>query len=375
MTEIQLDDLLTITEAAKRMGVSRQTIYTWIGEGKVRPVWTPGGRPRILPSQLIVDQPVVKELRDFDVYPIRDISELEPVIPEWMGTKEKDWFAGLEEYWYWESEVDYFLFKAGREGTGENWAEKVACELCCLLGLPHAEYDLAIYRGKKGVVTPNFAPLGTRLVLGNEILARYLPEYETKRRFRHRQHKLRLVTAYVSDHRIELPIGWNGNDTIDAAIGVFIGYIVLDAWIANQDRHHENWGVIWDTSDLRTHLAPTFDHASSLGRNENDEDRESRLITRDRGRNMYSYVSRARSAFYPSYGSKKPLTTIEAVKMVNSTDKVSTRYWLEQLNRISPLDTRAILNRIPKEEMSDVTLEFTQKMLELNRERLLEIGD
>ncbi len=375
MDETQTDNLLTITEAAKRIGVSRQTIYTWIGEGKVRPVWTPGGRPRILPNQLIVNQPIEADMQDSDVYPIRDISELEPIMLEWMGTKEKQWFVGSVKHWSRESESDLFLFKAGREGTGENWAEKVASELCLLIGLPHAEYDLAIYKGKKGVVTTNFAPLGTRLVLGNEILGRYVPEYETRRSFRHRQHKLRIVTAYVCDKRIELPLGWEGNDIIDSAIGVFVGYIMLDAWIANQDRHHENWGVIYDMRSLRTHLAPTFDHASSLGRNENDEDRESRLITRDQGRDMHNYVLRARSAFYPSYSDPKPLTTIEAFKMVKNTNQKAARYWLEQLNRISPLDTRPILNRIPKEEMSDVTLEFAQKMLELNRERLLETED
>ena len=25
---------------------------------------------------------------------------------------------------------------------------------------------------------------------------------------------------------------------------------MLDAWIANQDRHHENWGAIWDGNSV-----------------------------------------------------------------------------------------------------------------------------
>jgi hypothetical protein len=54
---------------------------------------------------------------------------------------------------------------------------------------------------------------------------------------------------------------------------------MLDALIGNTDRHHENWGLVLqgtsDHQDLR--LAPTFDHASSLGRNETDERREARL--------------------------------------------------------------------------------------------------
>lgn len=41
---------------------------------------------------------------------------------------------------------------------------------------------------------------------------------------------------------------------------------MLDALVANLDRHHENWGIVVDPSGLLpTELAPTFDHASSLG--------------------------------------------------------------------------------------------------------------
>jgi hypothetical protein len=40
------------------------------------------------------------------------------------------------------------------------------------------------------------------------------------------------------------------------------------------DRHHENWGVVVMTDEYGEtsfSLAPTFDHASSLGRNESDD--------------------------------------------------------------------------------------------------------
>jgi hypothetical protein len=54
---------------------------------------------------------------------------------------------------------------------------------------------------------------------------------------------------------------------VDTALGIFVGYVMLDAWIANQDRHHENWGALQD-DQLR--LAPTFDHGASLARNLSD---------------------------------------------------------------------------------------------------------
>jgi hypothetical protein len=45
---------------------------------------------------------------------------------------------------------------------------------------------------------------------------------------------------------------------------------MLDAWIGNGDRHHLNWGLVRNklTPNIieTIHLAPTYDHASSLGR-------------------------------------------------------------------------------------------------------------
>lgn len=372
MEETKITSLLTIQQVAEMMHVSRQTVYAWINNGKVKPIQTPGGRLRIPEDQLIINKLEQMERVNSNVYPIRDISELEPLQTEQMGTKKKNWFGRTQKHWYWDCEGDKFLFKVGREGTGENWAEKVASELCNLLSLPHAEYDLAVYRKMRGVITPNFAPAGTGLVIGNEILGRYISDYDKTKRYKQRQHILRVVFRIISDDRIELPIGWSGFDNIDSAIDVFVGYLMLDAWIANQDRHHENWGVVFDPRDLGIHLAPTFDHASSLGRNENDTSRESRLNTRDRGRNMDNYIKRARSAFYSKPSDVKPSSTLDAFREIAKKRRDAARSWLKRLEMISSSDTRAILDRVPKEEMSDIAVEFTQKILDLNRERLLE---
>lgn len=48
---------------------------------------------------------------------------------------------------------------------------------------------------------------------------------------------------------------------------------MLDAVIGNTDRHHENWGILRKRVGDRWQgmVAPTFDHASSLGRELRDE--------------------------------------------------------------------------------------------------------
>ena len=49
-----MGELLTIIEAAKKMHVSRETIYAWIRKGKIRPIRTPSGTFRIDEGQLII---------------------------------------------------------------------------------------------------------------------------------------------------------------------------------------------------------------------------------------------------------------------------------------------------------------------------------
>ena len=358
MEEAKIAELLTISEAAKRMHVSRQTIYTWIHERRIKPVLTPGGRTRIPEDQLIIKKWEPTEEVVTNVFPIRNISELDPNRIEQMGTKEKYWFSRTENHWYWGFEGNEFMFKAGRQGTGDNWAEKIASELCQLLGLPHAEYDLAVYRGLKGVITPSFVPGGgARLELGNEILEWYIPGYEKRKRYKQTEHTLRDVLAILGG--------------VDNATDVFVGYVMLDAWIANQDRHHENWGLVIVPEDRTVRLAPTFDHASSLGWNEPDSKREERMNTTDTGRSMNQYVQRARSAFYGTSGDTTLLPTLEAFHEAAKIRRDAARFWLSKLEETSLSDARSIINRVPKEEMSDIAKEFAQRVIELNKQRLL----
>ena len=66
-------------------------------------------------------------------------------IYEQLGTKEKFWVKRGAEDW---------LLKFGRSGSGENWAEKAACELARALGIPCARYELAKFGDRPGVVSP-----------------------------------------------------------------------------------------------------------------------------------------------------------------------------------------------------------------------------
>jgi hypothetical protein len=134
------------------------------------------------------------------MYQIISVPDHAANLTEQLGTKPKFWFQGKDS--------GNYLFKEGRLGTGDDWSEKVASELCDLLGLPHAVYDLAVWRGKRGVVCPTFVPEGGLLVPGNELLAEVISEYPARQFFRVRQHTLEFVLAIIQDERIRVPIGW-----------------------------------------------------------------------------------------------------------------------------------------------------------------------
>lgn len=64
------------------------------------------------------------------MFPIFDIAEDLPRPSEQAGAENK--------FWYMDPCHGRTLFKAGRPNTGENWAERLACELARQLGLPRA---------------------------------------------------------------------------------------------------------------------------------------------------------------------------------------------------------------------------------------------
>jgi len=294
-------------------------------------------------------------------YPIIEVPDEAGETIEQLGTKLKFWFDGNRR-----------LYKEGRPGTGENWAEKVAGEICGLLGLPHAHYELAVWRGREGVVTDTFVPRRCRLVAGNELLSRLHPEYQTQQRYQRRQHNVRTFIAIGTSSRIEPPSGYHAPAAVVTASDLMVAYLMLDCLIGNQDRHDENWGlIVCSGKPARISLAPTYDHASSLGRNESDEKRSFRLTTRDQGASLESYAAKARSAFYGHADAKKTLTTLEAFTVAARLRHEAARYWLERLSEIGTDDFEAIFRQVPTQSISEPAIEFALKMLAANKERLL----
>lgn len=299
----------------------------------------------------------------FEVYEVRDDA---PESQEQLGTKHKFWFTENGEM---------LLFKEGRERTGENWAEKAASDICNLLSLPHAEYQLAVWRGRQGVVTLDFVPEDSRLVFGNELLAQYVSEYDGTRYYRQREHALKRVLAFFDTEKLLVPLSFDALKTGLTAADVFVGYLMLDAWIGNTDRHHENWGVITTyqqngTQEVR--LAPTFDHAASLGRELMDEKRDARMTTKDPNFTVSAYARRARSALYKNPGDRRPMTSLEAFREAIRFRPDAGRFWMDRLERVEQVQITDTFAQIPREFITKTASEFAIAFLTTTKQSIME---
>ena len=184
--------------------------------------------------------------------------------PEALGTKEKFWLLPRPGVFL---NSRPHLFKIGRENTGENWSERVSCEIARLIYLPSAEYEFAEYEGRRGVLSERFIPDTGTMFLGNIILSREVPSYDNAKTYDQVDYRLSRILQILKGLRLKPPVSIDacayGMDGVDYSVG----YLIFDCLIGNTDRHHENWGIILNNADgqVDLHLAPSFDHASCLG--------------------------------------------------------------------------------------------------------------
>lgn len=296
-----------------------------------------------------------------DFFPVVKV-EVKNENPESLGTKEKFWV---------DHDGTKCLLKFGREGTGEDWAEKVACELCGILNLPHAQYELATHDGRICTLSKSFIKDDERLILGNELIGTARKSVDGAQSYHQREHTVSRALAAI--------LRYTDKDAKNFVLPRFsphwhnyIGYLMLDAWIGNGDRHSENWGVII-AKDRTVRLAPTFDHASSLGRELTDEVRAERLTTKDTRRSVAAYAEKARSALYAEAieRQRRALSPFDAFAAAARAQRLSAIIWVNKLRNVKPEKVLNILERIPDDFITATSREFAFAILNFNQTKIL----
>jgi hypothetical protein len=288
---------------------------------------------------------------------------------EQIGTKEKFWFADAGR--------ERTLCKVGRADTGEDWAEKISEEIAKRLGLPCARYELASCDGESAVVSPQFVKQDEALIHGNELLSAHNAVYRediAKTAGRSRLYTVPLVLEALQKRTVQIhPDSTLHPPEVRTARDVFTGYLLLDAVVGNTDRHHQNWGVIRRFQSPKGDvllLAPTYDHASSLGRNESDARRHQLLDERD-GAGVSRYARKAKSCFYSTNESAGKQTTREAFATAALACPHAAKAWLDRLQALDEPTVARIIDSVPEVRASSIARRFAAEMIRINRTDLL----
>lgn len=286
------------------------------------------------------------------MYEIKEFSVSE--FSEPLGTKEKFWIKNKE-----------FLFKIGRENTLENCSEKIAYEIAKLIDLPTAEYDLAIYTNgmqKQGVASTNF--LKERyFILANEFLGNRVG-YEKEKKYKLKEYTLDVALQLVL---VIQRVRKNQKDILQN----FVGYLVFDFLIGNQDRHHENWRFIINKNGLT--LAPSFDHAAGLASKVSDKEAKERLQTKDKNYSVEAFCKKATTPFYKGDKKLKTFEMIEELYKKEQTKQYASK-WIEKIAKVKEEDYQQILDQVPQEFIiTQNQKDFIKKMLLTNTKLLQEI--
>jgi hypothetical protein len=270
---------------------------------------------------------------------------------EQLGSKPKFWFERDKTRW---------LFKEARENTGEDWAEKIASEIAAVLGVAAATVELAVFNGKLGCASRSFVnrDLGQHLIHGNELLAGTVIGYDRNKRMHQTDHTLdniyRTIKTIFPNEKLHTEV-----------LKKLASYLILDALIGNTDRHHENWGLLLspemreNSVKLTIDAAPTFDHASSLGRELRDE----RRINILQNKRVGEYVRAGKGGIYVD---NKALHGANPLRIAEFGVRQYPQFFKPVLNSIAGLSEDqlcTIIDRVPAHRMSDQAREFARSML------------
>lgn len=296
------------------------------------------------------------------------------VLEEYAGTKTKFWLLNARL-------SRRVMVKFAREGTGEDWSEKLAYEIGRAIQIPCPRVDLCEVTTARAILCWDFLARGSdadgtaeqSLIHGNELLFLRNEVYPTDVRYGVVQHTIGAVVDVLSNVRPISPRVPGAPDCICDGFDTFVGYLMLDALIGNTDRHHENWGVVSQRNSTGhvLRVAPSYDHASSLGRELTDEKRHGRLGPHGQG-TVQDYAGKAKSALWSHSGTK--LSTVDALGEAAAVRPAAFEMWKSILKRTTLERLNSEVERVPPARLSETGKRFARELIGYNYQRILQLN-
>ncbi len=279
-----------------------------------------------------------------------------------MGSKQKFWFREPGGGGDW-------LFKYPQMNTGQHWAEKIAAEIAEELEILHAKVELARFDQVQGSATESFARQGRELYHGNQVLAGQVLGYDPAKKFRQSSHTL--ANIFRALERV-----FRRPETATKAKQRIADYLVLDALIGNTDRHHENWGILVKRTPrgMTGIIAPSFDHASSLGRELLDDTAGKCRLRILKENRIGQYAENAPGAIYWDEDDRKAVSPIELVRRAAKLHAGLFYRAFTLLDKLEEESLEGIVGRVPTSWMSDAARQFAVELTSYNLKQLKEIA-
>lgn len=315
-------------------------------------------------------------MSDESVWDRQDVTDWSVLSVEKTGSSVSTWLEDPrdgESRWL---HKDTTIPANGRE-QGEDWSEVISTQIAVSLGVPCATTRMCLRNGRRGSISLDVKPLGFALYEGAVALENcpevegYCPHTEDApgvdpdrpgvKRPGHNLHNIRVTLDGLG-----APPGFIGPDNF-GAFDVFVGYLILDALIANRDRHEQNWATLEPslTTSAAT-LAPTYDHASSLGYNLTDPARK-RLLADPAAFRRWA----ANGTAWRFEHTSKPISLVDlAMEALHLCSPEVQEFWRNQVFALDLPSVQSALAGPTIDAMSVPASRFAAALLDHNHERM-----
>ena len=126
-----------------------------------------------------------------------------------------------------------------------------------------------------------------------------------------------------------------------------------------------------DGGSIEMQVSPSYDHASSLGRELDDDKRERFLASNG----VLAYLKRGRGGVFldeKRTHAASPLYLAQLVcRRLRTWKPKLAQEWFERLDSVSVAEFRSIIDRVPPEFMSNTAREFAHQVIVTSRSELL----
>lgn len=221
---------------------------------------------------------------------------------------------------------------------GGLFGSYIASKIGRVIGFRTPETSLAISGDSVGSLSLNFIKTGDEFFEGGDLISRIYTDFD---RYSLIDYNIDVIFEILQEYGLDMD---------------FLGIPFFDAFIGNQDRHCDNWGIIRSRDTFE--LAPLYDNGCSLGHLVKDEDIPG--ILRDEER-FLGFIRRGKSLIgLPDRKKPKYLDLLTHIRMKYSNEVLKN---LDRLDSLTDSACIAILNEVPDAYMSAIKKDFVHFLI------------